>query len=562
MFQKVSLGKKLLVAFIATTLLASVSGIALSFAINMLDSQYGNALVNYGFSQGHIGNAIISLKDRVELAVDTIEADTADKTKLTQQELTNAEETYAIYEAEVLATLTSPEELAIWENIQRELEIFTSLSDEIVKQGSTNQWLDVTNATSRIDSELMPAFDLTYSYYLELMNLNIEIGQSLSTELSDYSVSISIAAILLIIIASSISIFIGNRMSNSITNAVKEVEDAASKMAEGNYDFDLTYTSHDEIGSLADSMRQMISSTKAIILDLSRTLGEIEKGNFDVHTAVLYPGFFKYLETSTIKITTSLSETLNNINTSANHVDSSAEQVSAGAQSLSQGATDQASSVEELLASVNDVSEQIQRSAENTKITKKVVNETQQVVTVGNAQMKKMILAMNDIKTSSSKIQDIIKTIENIASQTNLLSLNAAIEAARAGDAGKGFAIVAEEVRSLAEESKNATRDIIVLVENSIKAVEEGTTIAYETASSLYDIVSKTEAVVTLIDEIAQNTQEQAEYMDQIGSTADQISAVVEENSATAEESAASSQELSSQSKLLKAAISQFTLKK
>lgn len=344
---------------------------------------------------------------------------------------------------------------------------------------------------------------------------------------------------------------------------VAEIENVAKSLSQGILDVDLKHTSLDELGSLADSMRILQTMTKAVITDTNRGLTAVANGDFNEISQCPeeYVGVYISLKEATDTITTMLSGTLTEIQQVAEQVDMGSEHVSSGSQALSQGASDQASSIEELTASISEVSDKIQKNAEKSDLSKKVVNETKDVVAVGNVQMKKMIVAMNDIKTTSSKIQDIIKTIESIASQTNLLSLNAAIEAARAGDAGKGFAVVAEEVRSLAEESASSTKDIIELVNNSLAAVAEGTQIAGETADSLQNIVSKTENVVMLIDEISQATNDQSEYMRQIGCAVDQISAVIEENSATAEESAASSEELSSQSKILAKLVDKFDLK-
>ena len=172
-----------------------------------------------------------------------------------------------------------------------------------------------------------------------------------------------------------------------------------------------------------------------------------------------------------------------------------------------------------------------------------------------------MINAMADIKAGSSKISDIIRNIEDIAEQTNLLSLNAAIEAARAGEAGRGFSVVAEEVRSLAEESAKAAQNTAQLILKSIETVENGTNIANETAESLTHVVSNTSEINDIIAEIAEAAREQAAAIEQINTGFEQMSVAVTTNSMTAQESASSSEELAAQAQNLKGLISRFSLK-
>ena len=177
-----------------------------------------------------------------------------------------------------------------------------------------------------------------------------------------------------------------------------------------------------------------------------------------------------------------------------------------------------------------------------------------------NQQMQEMISAMHEISDQSAQIRQIIKTIEDLAFQTNILALNASVESARAGEAGKGFAVVASEVRNLANKSTEASKHTSALIEDTIKAVEKGTGIANTTAKSLNLVVDSTKKVVTTVEKIASAAEWQAGSIAQITQGIGQISSVVQANSATAEESAAASEELSGQAQMLKSLVGQFRL--
>ena len=168
--------------------------------------------------------------------------------------------------------------------------------------------------------------------------------------------------------------------------------------------------------------------------------------------------------------------------------------------------------------------------------------------------------AMNNIASTSAKIQNVISVIDNIAFQTNILALNAAVEAARAGEAGRGFAVVAEEVRNLAQKSAEAAKSTESLITTSVNAVEMGKNIAAQTAESLKQVSVKVSAANDMVVNIAAATKEQANAVEQITVGIDQISTVIQVNSATAQEAAASSHELSAQAQKLKDLVGAFTL--
>ena len=364
-------------------------------------------------------------------------------------------------------------------------------------------------------------------------------------------------------VALVITLVLSTYLTSAITRPLRELEKSAEKIVGGNFDFSITYTSKDELGKLAEAFRNMTVILESIISDASRLLSEMADGNFDVRTKAedRYVGSFQSLLGSIRKLNRGLSSTLGQINASADQVAAGSGQVSDGAQALSQGATEQASAVEELASTIAGISSQVKDTAENAAVARKQSNTAEDEVETCNKQMQEMITAMEEITRTSNQIGNIIKTIESIAFQTNILALNASVEASRAGTAGKGFAVVADEVRSLAGKSTEASKDTAELIESSIKAVNRGTEIANSTAKSLVKVVEGVRTVSTKVDMIAAAAEEQAGAVEQVTVGVDQISSVVQTNSATAQESAAASEELSSQAEMLKNLVSQFILR-
>ena len=344
---------------------------------------------------------------------------------------------------------------------------------------------------------------------------------------------------------------------------LQKVAEAGEKLSAGDFSMDLSYKSNDEIGVLMHSMNNVVERIRSIISDLSEKLTELAHGNFNLEmkNEEYYSGSYRPLFESINNITADLSHTMAEIQQSAIQVNSGAEQVSSGAQGLSQGATEQASSIEELSATMNDISAKIQETAGTTREASRLSNMAGQSVMVSNEKMREMSLAMEEITEKSQEISKIIKTIDDIAFQTNILSLNAAIEAARAGAAGKGFAVVADEVGNLAQKSAKAAQNTSSLIEETIEAVNKGVRISEETAESLTEVVSRAGKINDLIDIASSASEEQARGVSQLSVGIDQISSVVQSNTATAEESAAASEELSGQANILSDLVGRFRLR-
>ncbi|HEX3017887.1 MAG TPA: methyl-accepting chemotaxis protein [Caproicibacter sp.] len=352
-------------------------------------------------------------------------------------------------------------------------------------------------------------------------------------------------------------------VSKSIIRPLKKLTSAAQKIADGNLDVDVGIRSSDETGQVASAISQTVDRLKEYIRyidEISAVLDQIAVGNLMFDLQCEYAGEFHKIKISMENIKATLMKTFGGISEAAGQVAAGSEQVAAGSQTLAQGATEQASSVQQLAASVTEIAQHVKNNASDASNATTLANDAADEMKRGNEQMSELISAMKKIDQSSNQISEIIKTIQDIAFQTNILALNASVEAARAGAAGKGFAVVAEEVRNLAGKSSQAADNTTALIETSIQNVNEGTKIADSTAHSIHTVADKVKETAGLISHISNASAQQADSIKQVQLGLDQISNIVQTNSATAEESAASSEELSSQAQTLKSLIEIFKL--
>ena len=363
-------------------------------------------------------------------------------------------------------------------------------------------------------------------------------------------------------------IYIVKKVADAIRFSKKEllipivkVSDQMTELAKGSFAKEMDMQPDEsEVGKMVEAIIFMKQNFSSMIHEISDVLDQMGSGNYHVEVTQEYVGEFVKIKDSLIKIVADMKLVLQTIKDTATEVDGGSEQLSKAAMDLADGCTIQSTKVTEVVEMVRKMASSMEEKAQDAQDTVMISSQAGELLMSGNQKMQDLKVAITEISKCSEEISTIIATIEDISSQTNLLSLNASIEAARAGEAGRGFAVVAEQVKKLAEESAQAAGETTVLIEKTVETVEKGIAIADETVRNMEEVMVGAKASTEKMAQMAEELREEANNMYIINENVSAVAEIVDNNSATSQETAAVSEEQTAQVATMVQMLSQFKI--
>ncbi len=547
---------------VASAIPAAVSVVVLAVLI-IVAVIYAGALKNYGFAQGDVGKTMTYFSETRSALRGCIGYDDLEDVGSMHSAHDKYVEMFIQSFADLEKFMVTRENKDIYRDISEKLTGYWALENEILELGAVSDTQQSKLAQTRAMTELMPLFDDINNQLTSIMDVKVDRGNAISTTMTVVCVLLVAAIVVTIILAITFSLRLGRNIAVGISEPLVKLGNRLESFAKGDLYSPFPETeSEDEVAEMIRSAREMAESLDFIISDIEHILGEMANSDFTVSSkdGSRYIGDFKQLYGSLKQLKYRMIETLRFIEESSVQVTEGSGNLAETAVSLAEGATEQAGAVEELQATITTIADAAQTAAVSAREAYQQSQKYADVADESSADMREMVEAMNRISEASKKIGNIISEIESIASQTNLLSLNASIEAARAGEAGRGFSVVADQIRQLAEQSSKSAVDTRALIEGTMQEVENGNKVAGRAVESIQTVVEGIRTVADSSRDVSVISENQAATMKEAEIGVNQISDVIQTNAALAEESSATSQELSAQASTLDSLIAKFKL--
>lgn len=352
-----------------------------------------------------------------------------------------------------------------------------------------------------------------------------------------------------------------NQILDSALEPVNEAIDVLQEFSKGNLDVSVKGDYKGEHAKIKETLNSTINKISFYISEISRVTNELSNRNLDVKIKGNFLGSFKEIEVSLLTIVNYYNDIFKQIQSSIKEISYGVENVNSVALNVSHGVSEQASAIEEITASISEITEQIKATSnaiqEANSLSINLISSASSV----EVKVKEVMVSMEDIDVSSNNIYKIIKIINEIAFQTNILSLNATIEATKAGEYGKSFAVVAEEVRKLSERSAEAVKESSKLIEDTISKVQVSKNVVLETTTSIEDILNKEKNIGELLNHISETSKVQATNIEQINLAITEVSKVTEQNANNSESTASYTEEVLKETNQLKEVVDTFKLK-
>ena len=547
---------------IASGIPAAVAVIGV-IALIVVSMVYSSALETYGFAQGDVGMALdyfSETRSALRAAIGFDDPDMINSQIASHQEYKEKFETAF---AEMESAMVSEANKEAYASIASKLPTYWEIDGRVMEIGAVTDRELCLQAQEIATDEMRPLYTEITEELRGIMDTKVARGNSQSTLLTILTIVLAVVIVAIIVGALTFSIRMGKMIAHEIADPLTQLQDRLESFAQGDLsspfpDLELD----DEVADSVKAAQDMAETLNFIIGDIEYLLGEMANSNYAVRSrdGSKYQGEFQQIYESLRQLRNNMVETLRFIGESSIQVSAGSTNLAESSESLAEGATEQAGAVQELQNTITTIAGEAKKAADSAEQAYRQSQEYANVADRSSDDMKEMVEAMSRINETSQKIGNIISEIENIASETNLLSLNASIEAARAGEAGRGFSVVADQIRQLAEQSSKSAVDTRTLIEGAMSEIDNGNKVADRAVASLATVVEGIRKVADSSQELSVSSANQAHTMESAEHDVNQISDVIQTNAAIAEESSATSQELSAQAVSLDALIAKFTL--